>query len=173
MKIHRLRSIAAICVLSLGFLSCSTETESSTTTPPLSEPSQVTPPINSETKPAAQNKIQLTGRFVDGEHPTSGSVRIVEENEQYILELDSDFSTSTAGPDLVIILHRSDDVIGSTVPPAYPINEGDYVFVSALNSYSGAQKYTIPKDVDLAGYQSVAIWCRKFNATFGAAALQS
>ena len=90
-----------------------------------------------------------------------------------LLELDSAFATSTSGPDLVVILHRSSDVIGSTVPPAYPIEEGDYIFLAPLKSYTGAQTYVIPEEIELAEFKSAAIWCRKFNATFGAATLQS
>jgi hypothetical protein len=76
------------------------------------------------------------------------------------------------GPDLVVILHRSEDVIGSTTPPAYPINEGDYVVLAPLQQFKGAQSYPIPDTINLADYRSVGIWCRKFNATFGAAALR-
>ncbi|HYX14670.1 MAG TPA: DM13 domain-containing protein, partial [Nostoc sp.] len=40
-----------------------------------------------------------------------------------------------------------------------------------LKKYSGAQTYSIPQSINLADYKSAAIWCRKFNATFGAANL--
>ncbi|HEY9646457.1 MAG TPA: DM13 domain-containing protein, partial [Chroococcidiopsis sp.] len=76
------------------------------------------------------------------------------------------------GPDLVVILHRLPDVLGSTEPPAYAIQEGDYVVLAPLQSFRGAQRYTVPADIDLSNYASVAIWCRRFNATFGAAVLQ-
>jgi hypothetical protein len=81
------------------------------------------------------------------------------------------FKTSTSGPDLVVILHRSADVIGSTPPPAFPIKEGDYTLLAPLKSYTGAQSYPIPDDLNLADFKSAAIWCRRFNATFGAARL--
>ena len=95
-----------------------------------------------------------------------------QKDKKRILELDSAFKTSTTGPDLVVVLHRLPDVIGSTKPPAYPINEGDYVILAPLQKYSGAQSYEIPKNINLEEFQSAAIWCRKFNATFGAARLQ-
>ncbi|MDJ0846490.1 DM13 domain-containing protein [Crocosphaera sp.] len=109
------------------------------------------------------------GSFVSGEHPTQGTVRLVSEKEQTLIKLDSDFKTSEMGPDLVVILHRSPDVIGSTKPPAYAIQEGDYVVIAPLNKFSGTQEYIIPENINLAEYQSIAIWCRKFNATFGSA----
>ncbi len=129
------------------------------------------------TIPASPNLAQTTetaersGTFVSGEHPTQGTVRLVTRNGQSVVELGEDFATSELGPDLVVILHRSDDVIGSTQPPAYPINEGDYVVLAPLQSFNGAQSYAIPNTVNLADYQSAGIWCRQFNAMFGAAAL--
>jgi hypothetical protein len=126
-----------------------------------------TPPANA---PEAV-KVLRSGTFVDGEHPTRGTARIVQQGEQRILELDQAFQTSTSGPDLVVILHRSPDVIGSTVPPAYPIKPEDYVVIAPLKSYSGAQRYVIPATIQSDRFASAAIWCREFNATFGSAKL--
>lgn len=119
------------------------------------------------------NPLAKTGKLSSGEHPTQGSVRLVTENNQSWIELGPDFATSELGPDLVVILHRSADVLGSTQPPAYPINEGDYVVIAPLQSFTGAQRYTIPAAVNLADYQSAGIWCRRFNAMFGAATLRA
>lgn len=113
-----------------------------------------------------------SGTFASGEQATSGTVRLVTQDGKSSLELERNFKTSTSGPDLVVILHRSNNVLGSTQPPAYPIKEGDYVVLAPLKKFSGAQSYTIPESINLADYQSVAIWCRKFNATFGAAVLR-
>ncbi|HHP7245114.1 MAG TPA: DM13 domain-containing protein [Elainellaceae cyanobacterium] len=112
------------------------------------------------------------GSFVSGEHPTQGAVSIIEENGQRYVEFANDFQTDS-GPDLFVILHQSDDVIGSTPPPAHPIEEGDYVTLAPLQTVSGSQRYLIPETVNLEDYQSVAIWCQQFNATFGAASLDS
>jgi hypothetical protein len=133
-----------------------------------------TPVANSpfpQTAQVDQLSVLRSGEFVDGEHPTQGTVRIVKQNNQRLLELDQTF-TSTSGPDLVVILHRLADVIGSTTPPAFPIKEGDYVLLAPLKSYSGTQSYLIPVSLNLDDFKSVAIWCRRFNATFGAAALK-
>ncbi|MCU0535060.1 MAG: DM13 domain-containing protein [Hydrococcus sp. Prado102] len=124
------------------------------------------------TETAQTSKVLRSGTFVDGEHPTSGTASLVEKDGKRILELDEAFKTSTSGPDLVVVLHRLPDIIGSTTPPAYPINEGDYVIIAPLQEYSGAQSYAIPENINLEEFQSAAIWCRRFNATFGAARLQ-
>lgn len=110
------------------------------------------------------------GTFVDGEHPTQGMVQIVERDGDRILEFGEDFQTDS-GPDLFVVLHRSADVIGESTPPAFPINEGDYVLLEPLKNVAGTQQYVIPADINIDDYQSVTIWCRQFNATFGAAAL--
>lgn len=74
---------------------------------------------------------------------------------------------------MVVILHRSDNVINSTKPPSYPLKKGDYIILAPLKKYSDAQTYPIPNNINLADYKSAAIWCRKFNPTFGAANLSS
>lgn len=112
-----------------------------------------------------------SGSFASGEHPTQGTVRIVSQDGKFFLELDREFKTSSMGPDLVVILHRSSDVLGSTKPPSYALKPGEYVLVAPLQKFSGAQRYALPAAVNPATYQSAAIWCRRFNATFGAARL--
>jgi hypothetical protein len=116
--------------------------------------------------------VIATGDFMNGEHPTSGQIQVLKQGENRTLDFKSNFKTSTSGPDLVVVLHRSTDVIGSTVPPAYPLKSGDYIILASLKRYSGEQSYVIPSDISLSNYPSVAVWCRKFNATFGAAHLK-
>ncbi|MEO1003169.1 MAG: DM13 domain-containing protein [Cyanobacteria bacterium J06638_7] len=118
-----------------------------------------------------QAGMQRSGAFVDGEHPTTGTARLLQQDGSTTLELDEAFSTSSSGPDLVVALHRSADVIGSTTPPAFPINEGDYVVLARLQSTSGAQSYAVPPEIQTDEFESAVIWCRRFNATFGAARL--
>ncbi|MTJ49566.1 DM13 domain-containing protein [Dolichospermum sp. UHCC 0259] len=114
-------------------------------------------------------KVISSGAFVSGEHTTQGAVSIMTKNGKSFLELNQSFKTSKSGPDLVVILHRSNDVINSTKPPAYPLKRGDYFVLAPLKKYSGSQVYSIPDTIKLTDYKSVGIWCRKFNATFGAA----
>lgn len=117
--------------------------------------------------------MNMSGSFVSGEHPTEGTAHIIIEDDKRFVELAQDFRTSALGPDLRVILHRLDDVIGSTTPPAYPIKEQDIFILDRLQKFGGTQRYPIPDYIDLANYKSVAIWCYAFNATFGAAKLSS
>lgn len=123
-------------------------------------------------KQAVKQDAVKSGSFVSGEHSTQGIARIVLKNGKPSLELDQSFKTSNQGPDLVVILHRSGNVLSSTKPPSYPIKQSDYVILASLKKFSGAQSYSIPKNINLADYKSAAIWCRKFNATFGVAAFK-
>ena len=103
------------------------------------------------------------GQFVSVEHPTSGQVRVIEEDGARYLEIGEDFQ-SDRGPALELILHKSNTV-------GLQIQEGDYISLGELKSFNGAQRYLIPEAIDLEQYQSVAVWCQQFNATFGYAPL--
>lgn len=136
----------------------------------ITQPTANSPTLASPISSTNQQNIK-SGTFIAGEHDTNGSVRIFRENGKNYLELDETFTTSSSGPDLYIILHRSDNVLATTSPPAYPIKETDYVIVNRLQKYSGSQRYAIPQNIKLENYQSAVIWCRQFNATFGTAKL--
>jgi hypothetical protein len=131
------------------------------------------PTVTASASPSAMPRsgVSRSGKFVNGEHPTKGTATVFIENGQWFVELDQEFSTSSNGPDLFVILHRAPDVIGSTKPPAYSIKSEDYVLVAPLGKFTGQQRYPIPKNIKPTEFKSVAIWCRQFNATFGAASL--
>jgi hypothetical protein len=112
-----------------------------------------------------------SGQFVRGEQATRGGASIITKNGRSFLQLDSAFKTSSQGPDLVVVLHRSRNILGTTQAPNYALKGGDYIVLSRLKKYSGAQTYAIPANINFANYRSAAIWCRKFNATFGVATL--
>lgn len=102
-------------------------------------------------------------KFVGVQHPTEGQVQLIEEDGAKYLELSQDFQ-SDRGPDLKVILHKASAV-------NQKVEEGEYLNLGALKSFNGSQRYLIPADVDLTQYQSVAIWCEKFNVTFGYATM--
>lgn len=144
------------------------------TSPPTateSDPAEtVEAPTAETTEPTATSAASRSGNFVSGEHATQGSAVLVSQDGAQMLTFDNAFSTSS-GPDLVVVLHRSAAVLEETTPPAYPLLEEDYVVLAPLTAITGTQQYAIPAEVNVDEYQSVAIWCQAFNATFGAAAL--
>jgi hypothetical protein len=113
---------------------------------------------------AEASKTSVSGNFVNAEHPTQGKARIGTDNGMRYLELDSSFKTDQ-GPDLKVVLHKDKKL-------DLKLKEGDYVSLGALQKVSGTQRYEIPKNIDLSKYNSVAIWCEQFNATFGYAQLK-
>lgn len=133
------------------------------------EPSSVP---ETELEPTAEAAISnRTGTFVSAEHETTGGVTLSTTNGQSILVFDDAFSTSD-GPDLVVVLHRSANVLQATTPPAYPLEEADYVVIAPLTTTNGTQEYPVPAEIDVSAFKSVAVWCQEFNATFGVAPLQ-
>jgi hypothetical protein len=139
---------------------------------PQASPITQSDPTSTEAARTVNQDAVKSGTFVSGEHPTQGTARIVMKDGKPYLDLDKSFKTSDKGPDLVVILHRSDNVLGSTKPPSYPIQQSDYVILAPLQKFSGPQSYPIPDNINLADYKSAGIWCRQFNATFGVAAFK-
>jgi len=178
-----MRSIVTASLLAALTLGCAAQTADPLAADPQGETapgvvasdSPTPSPAASTEAPAevpAPSTVLRSGLFVDGEHPTQGEARLVEEGDLTFLVFGDDFKTD-AGPDLVVVLHRSRDVIAGTEPPAFPLVEGDYVVLEPLQTVAGAQRYAIPAGLNLDDYASAAIWCQQFNATFGAAPLDS
>ena len=109
----------------------------------------------------AANTVR-SGSFITTKKTTTGKARIINENGKHYLELD-EFSTGR-GPDVKVILHRNN------VVPAN-LKEENYINLAPLQSFNGKQRYAIPSNINVDEFKSVAIWCKKFNITFGFAAL--
>ena len=157
-------------------------TPSETTTvepePTTSGTAEVEPPSTSSAETVAEPAIATEetamtriGTFESAEHETSGGVELINQDGQPTLIFDDSFATSD-GPDLVVVLHRSANLLEESTPPAYPLEEEDYVVIAPLMTISGTQEYFVPVEIDLRAFESVAIWCQAFNATFGVARLQ-
>ncbi|MEL7316777.1 MAG: DM13 domain-containing protein, partial [Cyanobacteria bacterium J06559_3] len=104
-------------------------TEDSQPAPPEENtlPEAATTPEPTETAPAegtTPSAVSPSGTFASGEHATQGTATLVSQEDTQTLTLDEAFSTSD-GPDLVVVLHRSATVLEETTPPAFPLAEGD------------------------------------------------
>lgn len=169
--------IATLLVAACSPPSSSPETETpaaatiETDTDNAATPTAPTPETAIELTEEPTTETVRTGTFVSAEHETTGSVELISNDGQQTLTFDEAFATSD-GPDLVVVLHRSANVIAESEPPAYPLDEADYVVIAPLTSTTGQQTYVVPAEIDLGAFESVAIWCQAFNATFGAAPLQ-
>jgi hypothetical protein len=125
----------------------------------------LTSPGTNATVAQNQTPRMLSGTFVAAEKPTTGTARIVTDNGHRYLELNGAFSTSNQGPDLHVLLETS------AKPPQMYQNPGSYVNLGKLQKFKGTQRYPIPDAINLSEFNSVVIWCRMANATFGYATL--
>ena len=117
----------------------------------------------------SQQIALISGEFVAAEAPTTGTAKIVEDNGQMYLEIDSAFSTNDQAPDLQILLDTVEQ------PPAtYGDAESTrYLNLGGIQSVTGEQRYPIPDFVEPSQFASVVVWCRMANATMGYAPLQN
>ncbi len=151
----------------------STETDSADVeaVPTLEEEAPTTGSGAETTAGSTGSTTTRQGMFASAEHATTGNVELISQDGQATLVFDETFATSN-GPDLVVVLHRSANLIAETTPPAYPLNKEDYVVIAPLTATNGRQEYAVPAEIDLTAFEAVAVWCQQFNATFGAAPLQ-
>lgn len=112
--------------------------------------------------------VLATGSFISHEHPTTGTVQILElPDGSRVLRIEN-LDTSN-GPDLKVWLTNAPVIEG--VAGWGVFDDGQWVDLGALKGNQGSQNYVIPPDVDLAGLSSLSIWCDRFNVSFGAASL--
>ncbi|WP_328667327.1 DM13 domain-containing protein [Streptomyces sp. NBC_00322] len=117
---------------------------------------------------AAAPQILASGTLISHEHDTSGSARIVKlPDGSRILRLEN-LDTSN-GPDLRVLL--TDAPVKQGTAGWRVFDDGKHVSLGELKGNKGDQNYALPRDLDLAGYTSVSIWCDRFDVSFGAAEL--
>jgi hypothetical protein len=103
------------------------------------------------------------GRFVDAEHGTTGTVRVIELADGRRFVRLEDLATSD-GPDLHVWL--SDRPSGGAWDS---YDDGRFVRLGDLTATHGNQNYQLPADAEIAGMTSVVIWCDRFDVAFGTA----
>jgi electron transfer DM13 len=133
---------------------------------PASAPSQTTTQSPGPAPTAAstpRDVVLSTGTFVDAEHDTSGTARILQlADGRRFLRLEQ--LAGSDGPDLHVWL--SDARSGGDW---HSYDDGRHVELGGLKATHGNQNYAIPADTDLSGLRSVVIWCDRFNVAFGTA----
>jgi hypothetical protein len=115
-----------------------------------------------------QAKTVATGTFHGKVHQTSGRATIYqEENGKLVLRL-TNFKTSN-GPDVHVILIAAKDADDDA---NFLKSDTQRVELGKLKGNEGDQNYQIPAGTDLTQFQTVSIYCERFNANFGAAPLE-
>jgi hypothetical protein len=116
---------------------------------------------------AQSSKPIETGTLHGQVHATTGRVSIYRVDGKDILRL-TNFKTSN-GPDVHVILIAADDAKDND---NFLKSNVERVELGPLKGNEGDQNYDIPAGTDLSKFRTVAIYCERFNATFGAAPLE-
>ena len=119
---------------------------------------------------SAQEKAMTleTGTFHGKVHNTSGRATIYQEADGHLILRLTNFKTSN-GPDVHVVLIAAKDADDDA---NFLKSSTERVELGALKGNEGDQNYEIPSGTDLKKFQTVSIYCERFNANFGAAPLE-
>ncbi|MDQ0831384.1 hypothetical protein QF032_003228 [Streptomyces achromogenes] len=134
-----------------------------------SAPPAVAPSYEPSEQPSATGPQTLaSGELISHEHATSGTVKLIRlADGSHVVRLEN-LDTSN-GPDLRVLL--TDAPVKEGKAGWHVFDEGRYVSLGKLKGNKGSQNYPLPRDVDPSSYNSVSIWCDRFDVSFGAAEL--
>jgi len=120
------------------------------------------------TKQNNQVKTLETGTFHGKVHQTSGRATVYQEPDGKLVLRLTNFKTSN-GPDVHVILIAAKDADDDA---NFLKTDTARVELGKIKGNEGDQNYEIPAGTDLSKYQTVSIYCERFNANFGTAPLE-
>jgi hypothetical protein len=111
--------------------------------------------------------VLAEGRFHSVAHQSKGLATVYQfPDGKRVLRL-TDFETSN-GPAVYVYLVAAKDAVDSAA-----VRQADTIDLGPLKGNKGNQNYQLPADVDLAKFQAVSIWCRRFSVNFATAPLSA
>ena len=113
-------------------------------------------------------KTLVTGKFHGKVHPTEGRATVYREASGKLVLRLTNFKTSN-GPDVHVILVATKDAMDDA---NFLKGNTEKIELGKLKGNEGDQNYEIPAGTDLTKFQTVSIYCERFNANFGAAPLE-
>ena len=116
----------------------------------------------------SSSKTLETGTFHGKVHQTSGRATIYQESDGKLVLRLTNFKTSN-GPDVHVILVALKDADDDA---NFLKSNTSRVELGKLKGNEGDQNYDIPAGTDLGKFQTVSIYCERFNANFGAAPME-
>lgn len=119
-------------------------------------------------KAESQAKTLETGTFHGKVHSTSGRATVYREADGKLILRLTNFRTSN-GPDVHVILIAAKDADDDA---NFLKSATQRVELGKLKGNEGDQNYEVPAGTDLSKFQTVSIYCERFNANFGAAPLE-
>ncbi|MFE9696670.1 DM13 domain-containing protein [Streptomyces sp. NPDC006270] len=125
-------------------------------------------PAPSRTPAAPEQVTVASGKLISHEHATSGTVRLLRlADGSHVVRLEG-LDTSN-GPDLRVWL--TDAPVKEGRAGWHVFDDGVHESLGKLKGNKGDQNYRLPQHVDPARFTSLAIWCDRFDVSFGAAEL--
>ena len=115
-----------------------------------------------------KTKTLETGTFHGKVHKTSGRATIYQEADGKLVLRLTNFRTSN-GPDVHVVLIAAKDADDDA---NFLKSNTERIELGILKGNEGDQNYEIPSGTDLSKFQTVSIYCVRFNANFGAAPLE-
>ncbi len=115
-----------------------------------------TPDNANESLPTGTELVK--GNFVNGAHPTSGTVKVIRNANNVNLLVFENFKTDN-GPDLYVWLSPS-------------TSGNPYQEIGLLKAVSGNFSYTLDPSINFTTNNKVLIWCKRFTVLFGHATIQ-
>ena len=113
---------------------------------------------------AATPEVLVRSMLGDRAHHASGTVRVLRlADGARVLRLEG--LDVENGPDLYVTLAAA---AADAPEDAF---DRDYVSLGRLKGNKGDQTYALPAGLDLAGFRSLVIWCKRFSVAFGTASL--
>ncbi|MFQ5848921.1 MAG: DM13 domain-containing protein, partial [Candidatus Methylomirabilales bacterium] len=109
--------------------------------------------------------VLLQGRFHGVAHEGRGVATLHQLPDGKRVLRFTKFATSN-GPDLFVYMVAAADASDNAT-----VKRAGFISLGPLKGNVGDQNYTVPRDLDLATYRSVSIWCRRFGVNFATAPL--
>ncbi|MEP7178819.1 MAG: DM13 domain-containing protein [Pseudonocardiales bacterium] len=126
------------------------------------------PPVGPSPSKPSGAVLLSRGQLISHEHPTHGTVSVIRASDGSRVLAIAHLDTSN-GPDLHVWL--TDAPVRPGSGGYHVFDDGEHVSLGVLKGNKGDQVYSIPTDLDLSRLTSVAIWCDRFDVSFGAAEL--
>lgn len=123
-------------------------------------------PVEKGNRAAESSPVILAeGKFHSVAHESKGLATVYQFYDGKRVLRFTGFETSN-GPAVYVYLVAAKDAEDSAT-----VRNTDIVDLGPIKGNKGDQNYELPADVDLAKYQAVSIWCRRFSVNFASAPL--
>jgi len=112
-----------------------------------------------------QPVVLKEGQFHSVAHETKGLAAVYKlANGTHVLRF-TNFETSN-GPDVNIYLVAANDASDNDT-----VKNAGFISLGSIKGTKGDQNYELPSNLDLAKYNAVTVWCKRFSVNFGTAPL--